>query len=212
MDLTQFSRLIVFGGSFDPPHIGHVQLPAVAMKAAGADVVVYVPAARQPLKLDREQAPAVHRLAMLRLALRDVPHACVLTDELDRAGNQEPSYTVDTLRNLRHRLAPGAEMRLLIGSDQLRLFDQWRSHDQIVEIAEPLVMVRPPDNRESLLADLPEGFDRTVWARRLIPMPVIDVNSTAIRNRIAQGVTVEGLIDPRVQRYISERGLYTESG
>lgn len=208
MDLSQFARLIVFGGSFDPPHVGHVQLPALAMEAVGADVVVYVPAARQPLKLDEEQAPPLHRLTMLQLALSDVPHAFVLTDELDRAGDGQPSYTVNTLRNLRHRLAPNAQMRLLIGSDQLRLFDQWRCADRIVEMAEPIVMVRPPDSRGSLLADLPEGFDPRVWARRLIPVPLVDVSSTAIRQRMSQGMTIDGLVDPRVQRYIAERGLY----
>ena len=73
MDLTQARRLIVFGGSFDPPHIAHEQLPALAMQAINADVVVYVPAARQPLKLDGEHTSALHRLAMLRLRGSKVP-------------------------------------------------------------------------------------------------------------------------------------------
>jgi len=210
MDLSQVRRLIVFGGSFDPPHIGHVQLPIVAMKAIDADVVVYVPAARQPLKLDEEPASALHRLAMLRLALRDVADTVVLTDELDRAGDGQPSYTINTLRILRHKLDAHAQMRLLIGSDQLRLFDKWHCHDQIIEVAEPLVMVRPPDSRQVLLEELPEWFDRDEWVRRLIPMPLIDVSSTAIRRRISQKMPVTGLVHPDVQRYIAEHRLYEE--
>ena len=208
MDLTQARRLIVFGGSFDPPHIAHEQLPALAMQAINADVVVYVPAARQPLKLDREHTSALHRLAMLRLAVQDLPNAVVFTDELDRAGNGQPSYTVNTLKTLRHGLSEDAHMRLLIGSDQLRLFDQWKNTDQIIAMAEPLVMVRPPDSREALLADLPEGFDRNEWSGRLLPMPLIDVSSTAIRRRVSQGMPIGGLVSERVERYIADHGLY----
>ena len=208
MDLTQAKRLIVFGGSFDPPHIAHEQLPALAMQAINAEVVVYVPAARQPLKLDTEHTSALHRLAMLRLAVQNLPNTVIFTDELDRASNGQPSYTINTLKALRHRLSQDARMRLLIGSDQLRLFDQWKNTSQIIAIAEPLVMIRPPDSREALLADLPEGFDRNEWSRRLLPMPLIDVSSTAIRRRVGQGMPIGGLVNERVERYIADHGLY----
>ena len=210
MDLSQPKRLIVFGGSFDPPHIAHEQLPPLAMQAVKADVVVYVPAARQPLKLDGEHTSALHRLAMLRLAVQDLPNAVIFTDELDRASDRQPSYTINTLKNLRHGLSQNAQMRLLIGSDQLRLFDQWKDTDQIIAMAEPLVMVRPPDSREALLADLPEGFDRNEWSRRLVPMPLIDVSSTAIRTRVGQGMPIGGLVNERVGRYIADHGLYQD--
>lgn len=208
MDLTLCKRLLVFGGSFDPPHLAHVKLPRLVMQSLDADAIAYVPAARQPLKLDRPQTSALHRLAMLRLALADVPEAVVLTEEMDRAGDGRPSYTVNTLRTIRHRLDAAAEMRLLIGADQLRLFDQWQSAGEVIALAEPVVMVRPPDTRATLLAGLPEGFDRTEWARRIITLPLMDINSTAIRQRVSRQLPVADMVDPRVQQYIDQHGLY----
>ena len=107
MDLRTCKKILLFGGSFDPPHLAHVQLPKLAMQATHADAVGYLPAGRQPFKTHLQQTPAHHRLAMLRLALQDEPWAEVLTDEIDRAaatGDDSPSYLVDTLEAPRARL------------------------------------------------------------------------------------------------------------
>ena len=208
MDLSRCKRLLILGGTFDPPHRAHVTLPRLVMQALDADVIAYVPAARQPLKLDRPPTCAIHRLAMLRLALADVPQAVILTDELDRAGDGQPSYTINTLRNLRHRLNAATQMRLLIGADQLRLFDQWQSVEEVIALAEPVVMVRPPDTRAALLADLPAGFDRRQWSPRIIALPLIDISATAIRRRVSQGRSIADMVDPRVAQYIAAHSLY----
>ena len=118
-------HIILFGGSFDPPHVAHVALPMAARQAVGADVVAYVPAAKAPHKLDKVQTDPKHRLAMLRLALGDVKHAMILTDEIDRAAGGEPSYTVDTLTALREKLGKDVKLRLLIGADQVRIFERF---------------------------------------------------------------------------------------
>ena len=208
MDLGQCHRLLVFGGTFDPPHVAHVKLPRLVMQAVDADAIAYVPAARQPLKLNRAQTSALHRLAMLRLALRDLPDAVIVTDEMDRAGDGQPSYTVNTLKNLRHRLDAATQMRLLIGADQLRLFDQWQSADEVIALAEPIVMVRPPDTRPTLLAGLPDGFDPRQWAPRIIDVPQMDISSTASRQRLRQGLSVAEMVAPSVQQYIADHRLY----
>ncbi|HEX7010263.1 MAG TPA: nicotinate (nicotinamide) nucleotide adenylyltransferase, partial [Phycisphaeraceae bacterium] len=155
-DLRDAQRLIVFGGSFDPPHLAHVALPELVRQKIGADLVAYVPAGRAPHKLDQPQTPAHHRLAMLRLALADSPRCVILTDEIERASQGLPSYTVDTLEALRGRLGPNVRMWLLIGADQWRIFSQWKSPRRIMELAQPLVMIRPPDTAESLSASLPQ--------------------------------------------------------
>ena len=207
MDLTRCGKIIVYGGSFDPPHVGHVKLPALALEAVGADAVVYVPTGRQPLKVQGTHASATHRLAMLKLALQSADHAIILDREIDRDPDV-PSYTVDTLEALRDRLGSAVTMRLLVGSDQLRLFNQWRRWQRIIELAEPLVMVRSPDTCASLLASLPEHFCAADWRTRLVDLPTVDVSSSQVRQRLAQGRSIDGLVAPRVGQYILEHGLY----
>lgn len=224
---------LVFGGSFDPPHNAHVRLPELVRQKLGFDTVLYVPAARAPHKLGQVQTPAVHRLAMLELALSGCDHARILTDELDRAADGKPSYTVDTLEALIRtnelqagpeprgtsdegpdqmaKVDPGAlpgVMRLLIGGDQLRIFDQWHASERIEQLAEPVVMVRPPDTPGSLLAALPNDAARNRWRPRLIDVPAMDVSSTDIRRRVAQGEPIDDRVPPAVAAYIREHGLY----
>ena len=222
MRLKDCNKIIVFGGSFDPPHLAHVRLPGVVMQAISADAVAYVPTGVQPLKRHQSQTSAHHRLAMLELALADIPTACVLTDEIDRAGlstDQDagdepsqvvPSYTVDTLEGLRQRLGPKVEMRLLIGGDNLRIFNRWHKPRRVIELAEPLVMVRSPDTREALLDSLPDGYDPHEWDARLIEVPRIDVSSTQIRQLVSKDQPISRLVAPAVEAYIDEHKLYRD--
>jgi nicotinate-nucleotide adenylyltransferase len=208
-DLSAYQRILLFGGSFDPPHRAHVELPQQAGRAIGADLIAYIPAGRAPHKLDKEQTDPRHRLAMLRLALQVKPGpipTAVLTDEIDR-GPDEPSYTVDTLSAIRGRLGPYVKLRLLIGADQLRIFDQWREPERIIALAEPVVMVRPPDTRATLLDALPPD-QRESWRNRLVEVDAIDLSSTDIRERLATGQSVDDLIAPSVAAYARQHNLY----
>jgi nicotinate-nucleotide adenylyltransferase len=213
MDLSRYQHVVLFGGSFDPPHVAHVALPVLAMQAVGADAVAFIPAANAPHKRGRAQTPVHHRLAMLRLAVETSPRCVVLTDEIDRAANGTSggaSFTVDTLESL-HARFPRVKMRLLIGADMLRIFDTWRSPERIVELAEPLVMVRPPDTRESLLDSLPRGYRRGEWEPRLLDLPRIDVSSTLIRGKVTKGEPITGLVAPTIEDYIRREALYVGS-
>lgn len=210
-NLIGYQKILLFGGSFDPPHRGHVALPQQAAQAIAADVVAYVPAGRAPHKLDKVQTDPSHRLAMLRLALEDGIQAVdtrIVTDEIDRDPDQ-PSYTVDTLAQIRECIDPRATLRLLIGADQLRIFETWREHERIIELAEPVVMVRPPDSAATLLEALPES-QRDAWAPRLLTIDAMDVSSTQIRERIATGQSTGDAICPAVAAYIAKHGLYRD--
>lgn len=188
-DLTELGdRLLVYGGTFDPPHRAHVELPFVVMRKLAFDGVVFVPAGQPPHKPDPDRTSAEHRLAMLRAALCDRDDAAICTWELQRQG---PSYTYQTLEQLRDHLGDTATMRLLIGADMALIFDKWVRPEVIEQLAEPVVMIRPPYTRQSLLARLPAER----WAHRLIDVPPMDEASSDLRPRLA----AEAYDDPQVR-------------
>lgn len=200
IDWSGYRSLLLFGGSFDPPHRAHVQQPMFVRTALDADAVVYVPAGRAPHKMDRAQTATAHRVAMLRLALADEPRAVVWCDEVERVERDgRPSYTVDTLERLHQLLPAGVNVRLLIGTDQVRIFQSWYRWERVVELAEPIVMLRPPERME----DIPPQ-----WRGRVVEVPVSDTSSTEVRRRVRTGESIDDLVSPAVSDYIAEHGLY----
>lgn len=212
-NFSLYQSILIFGGSFDPPHIGHVQLPELARQKLQADLVLYIPAAVSPFKTENPPTAAQHRINMLELALADQPHAAIDLTEIERADINpgRPSYTVDTLRELRKQadqVNPQLSFRLLIGTDQMRSFDQWREHKRIEKLAEPVVMVRPdmPDQK------LFEGMSQEEiyhWRLRIIDLPLIDISSSQLRQRVALGQPIDDLVSEPVAEYIRRHALYT---
>lgn len=206
------SPLVVFGGTFDPPHRRHITLAEEAMQALGAGEVLLVPARVNPQRVEHPPAPATERLEMVRLATIGHPGLSVSDIEILREG---PSYTVDTLRELRRR-GERRPLRLLIGSDQALNFHTWREADAILELATPAVVLRPPHTRESFaraLTGRERGCARRAaranrWLEWLLPIESIDCSSTEARRRLVAGEAVGDLLDPRVESYIRAHGLY----
>jgi len=196
---------LVFGGSFDPPHLAHVRLAREAAAAEQIEHVLFVPARVSPHKLDDPPTDATHRLAMLRLALDGHDWASVSTIELERPG---PSYTVVTLETLRAD-DPDRPLRLLMGMDQALGFRGWRAWERILELARPLVLVRPPWSVGGARAALSEvhGLE-SGWASCVASIATMDVSASAIRRRLERGAPTEGLLDPAVAAYIRTHGLY----
>jgi nicotinate-nucleotide adenylyltransferase len=212
LDPTRCRRLVIYGGSFDPPHRAHMELPFDAAKQIGADGVMFVPTGSPPHK-PGPIAPGEHRVNMLRAALGDRKAAAISTFEIDR--EYKASYTVDTLDHFRAELGEAVELRLLIGADMAAMFYQWRQPRRIIELAEPVVMMRPPLDVEALLAELPDELsdaERAAWRGRVIACPQIDVASTALRERLAAGEyeseDVRSQLPGPVLEYIRREGLY----
>lgn len=193
-------RLLVVGGTFDPPHRAHVRLAMDAAKAAQCDHVLLVPAWQSPHK-DESPTPAEHRAAMLRIAIEDEPHASMSLFEMERPGK---SYTIDTLIALRAALPADVELRLFVGSDQMRSLPRWRQSQRIVDLARPVVALRPPDTRESLRA---AGVEAK-WLGWIVEVPTDEVSSTTVRAALAAGDEASSLVKPRVLEYLRAHGLY----
>lgn len=201
-------RVLLYGGVFDPPHRAHVELPAAARRWLGPEVwLVYVPAARSPMKGDGPAAPEANRVAMLERAIGLTPErdsgergvvagllvtsaggrTAIWTDELDRAASEgTPSYWIDTVQRARQMLGPDAEVCFLIGADQAAQFHKWREFRRILTLARPVVMLRPPIEtpealREALRGARNENGER-VWSEEDIGMWVGAVAPLPVRD------------------------------
>ncbi len=199
-------RLIVYGGTFDPPHKAHARLPFHVADRLDADGVLFVPAGEPPHKADDDRTPAHDRLAMLRLAVGDRDDAAICTYEIEHAG---PSYTWKTLEHLRQKLGDAVDLRLLMGMDMAMIFHRWERPERVVELADPLVLLRPPHDRPAFFAELPPRW-RDFWASRIVEAPELDVASSELRAALVSGdrATAERWLAPAVLGYIATHGLY----
>ena len=196
----------LFGGSFNPPHVGHLAAAQACAEGAGLEVVVWMPAATPPHKVgDRSLAPAAARLAMVRAAVAGNDRFRVSDLELRRGADGRPSFTVDTLRALRAGgggVAPaGAEWALLLGGDSLAGFARWRAPREILALARLVVYRRPGAD----LGGVPGWvLDRTT----LVDGPALDLSSTEVRERLAAGRSARYLVPDAVRAVAAEHGLY----
>jgi nicotinate-nucleotide adenylyltransferase len=220
--------IVIMGGTFDPPHIGHAQLPAkvreeleTRLDLAHSAWLLFVPAARSPHKAAGPVASDADRVHMLSLATSAIPRSAVWTDEIDRARTATaPSFTVDTLFRARawldHHGLSGCGVRLLIGADQAVAFHTWRDPRDILRLATPAVMVRGDlSSAASLVRKIEDtGYwkpkELDMWRNAIVPVGLIDVSATQVRTALARGDegTLSKLLHPDVANFIRQRGLY----
>ena len=188
-------RLGIFGGSFDPPHVGHLLAAVDAVETLALDRLIFVPARVQPLKVGRTAAAGHHRLEMVRLLVQGSPALEVDAVEIERDGL---SFTVDTLTTFAGRYQ-AAERFLLVGADVLSSFRKWREPERVVQLATLAVLQRNDGTPD--LSGLP-GSPVVLPTRR------IDVSSTEIRERVAAGKSIRGFVPEAVAAYIEAERLY----
>jgi nicotinate-nucleotide adenylyltransferase len=199
-------RIGVFGGSFDPVHLGHLRLADCCWRQARLNRIEFMPAAQQPLKPQGPVASDHDRVAMLGLAIADRPEFAVSTVEVDRGG---VSYTVNTLRAL-HDARPGARLFFLMGADALAEFPQWREPDVICQLATPLIVHRAgsPEPDFAVLRSIVSGERLAEIRGAQVEMPPMPISSTAVRELIASGGRWQSLVPIAVAEYIAARKLY----
>ena len=187
-------KIGICGGTFDPFHRGHLD-PILAVRATMQwDRVIFIPAYVQPFKQDIETASPFHRFTMAALATETHDDFYVSTMELERGA---VSYTIDTLRQLRTEY-PDAAFDWIIGDDNLEKLHQWKSIDEIFQLARFVVLSRTGPIR-------PSGL---IGPIKFAQNPTVPISSTEIRTRLSEGRSIEDLVDARVSRYIQHYGLY----
>jgi nicotinate-nucleotide adenylyltransferase len=194
-------RVALFGGTFDPPHLGHLVIAEWARDRLGLDRVLFMPAGQPPHKSRADLLPAARRVGLTRLAVRGRPGFRVSTFEAARPG---PSFTVDTLRALRARW-PRAALYLIVGEDSLRELATWRDPETLLRLATPVVARRPAGPRR------PSRSLRLVAKRAgavILDNPPIGISSSLVRARARAGRSIRFLVPGAVERAILRLRLY----
>jgi nicotinate-nucleotide adenylyltransferase len=199
-------RIGIFGGTFDPVHLGHLIVAEQCREQARLDQLLFVPAARPPHKQERQLTPFAQRVEMLVLACAGQPAFQIEEMEKDRPG---PSFTVETVEQI-HSRHPEAELSLIIGADTLHDLPHWYEPARIVQLTELLivprsdwVMLLPEELRKSLC--LPADV---VLRMQPISVPTIGISSRDLRRRAAEGLSLRFLVPRAVEVYIQEKRLY----
>ncbi|MCX8090161.1 MAG: nicotinate (nicotinamide) nucleotide adenylyltransferase [Verrucomicrobiae bacterium] len=188
-------RIGLFGGSFDPVHLGHLLVARAALEELGLDRLFFIPAAQSPFKVGQAHAPGAVRARLLRLALAGWTRCEVDEQELRRGG---VSYTIETVRDYARRFA-GAELFYLIGADNVAALPSWREAGELARLTEFVVIPRP--------GETPGAFPAPFRGRVLRGFPCA-VSSSEIRGRVRAGLPVEPLVPPAVAEAIRVEGLY----
>jgi nicotinate-nucleotide adenylyltransferase len=200
-------NIAVLGGTFNPVHNGHLMAADTVAGCLGAQVL-FVPAGQPWLKSERYIAPAADRLEMVRRAIHGDNRYSLSVAETERSG---PSYTVDTIRQMKGQLAPCDELYFVLGWDALSSLSRWREPESLIQmcrlVAVPRIGYSMPDS--AVLENLLPGLSQRVL---LLDKPELDISASVIRERVRCGLSISHLVPRAVEGYIKENGLYSHDG
>lgn len=201
-------RVGVLGGTFDPVHLGHLTIAGQAMAQVHLERVLFTPAGQPRLKEQPPVASVEDRLAMVELAVKDIPGYSVVPIEVHRAG---PTYTVETLEELSNDLGPDAQLYFILGLDVLERLGEWREPERVFELCRLIAVSRPGHTNfdwPGFYTSQPHAQDRV----EVVATAAVDISGTELRSRAAAGETLRGLVPDAVVDYILEHGLYRTAG
>jgi nicotinate-nucleotide adenylyltransferase len=200
-------RVGLFGGTFDPIHVGHLMSARAVAERLGLDQLILIPSAKPPHKHAQVFAEATDRLEMVRLAIADEQSFELSDCEIRRAG---PSYTIETVQHFRDRLGSEVELYWIIGADSLAELSIWRRIAELAELCQIVTACRPgfesPDLSPLTSLLSPQQIKRLEAG--LLSTPLIDISATQIRRRVSERLSIRWLVPPAVARYIEQHGLY----
>lgn len=202
-------RIGILGGTFDPPHLGHLLIAETARIALDLESVWFLPAGEPWLKAGQRISSSWHRREMVRRAIADNPRFALCDTELRRAG---PSYTVDTLRELRATLADDCVLYFIVGSDILLQFHRWKEPERILELCR-LAVIERPDGPEEPLELLAAQYPAAVAAGAVVSLrgPQVSISASELRRQLAAGHAARYQIPDAVIDYIRCHALYKTS-
>ena len=191
------SRVGIFGGTFDPIHLGHLITAQSVKEIRELEKIIFIPAFISPHKSNAETSSPEDRLNMIKLAIKDIPFFDYSDMEIKMGG---VSFTVDTLRELKKQYE---NLEFIIGYDNIINFNLWKMPDRIIELAELIVLRRRTNDRKI-------EKDKYYKAATFVKTPVIEISSSEVRDRIKEGKSVDFLIPSKVREYINKFNLYKE--
>ncbi len=201
----ELKKVGILGGTFDPVHNGHLAIAEEARAQLELEEVLFVPTGQPWMKADSSITPARHRVAMVRLAIEDRSFCRMSLVEIENGG---VSYTVDTLKKLRIEYERQAELFFIMGWDNLPALPRWKAPTGIIELC-TLVAVPRPGSPPPDLAPVEKKVPGLTKHLIILEKPLVDISATAIRERVAKGQDISGMVPWAVAEYIRENRLYS---
>lgn len=201
-------KIGIMGGTFDPIHMGHLILGEYARENLNLDKVVFIPTGANPFKTDLGTSSSAHRVDMVKLAIESNPYFTVSTIEVERDGI---SYTIDTIKSLKDKYKED-QLYFIIGSDLVFQIERWKDFQELFKLCKFALFNRPGKEVKEIENKLKELNSKYKISFERINSPLIDISSTAIRDRVKRGQSIKYLVPPEVEEYIIKHNLYMGEG
>ena len=204
-ETTSISKIGIMGGTFDPIHIGHLFIAEETLERLGLDKILFIPAGVSPHKLNNNTTDPQHRFIMTAIAVNSNENFYLSSIEIDRKG---PSYTIDTMKTIKELLPPNIELYFITGGDTFIDLETWKDYEMLLEQINFVVFTRAGFDNELLDRKIKLFKDKYNGKISKISIPLLEVSSTDIRERVRQNRTIKYLIPEAVEDYIKKHKLY----